>query len=99
MPTTECSHCGERIDVVPLQESDTMFDWRCPNCGQPVVLDGSAKEQRRQRQARERFSEQIQDLAAELDTPSYEPSPYSVTELKEELETLLEEIDDELDRR
>lgn len=45
------------------------------------MIDGDAKEQQRQRQARDRISEQIQGLAAELDTPSYEPSLYSVEEM------------------
>jgi hypothetical protein len=76
-----------------------MFDWQCPRCDEPVVLDGSAEEQQRRRQARERISEQIRDLGDELDTPSYQPSPYSVEELRERLESILDEIESETDRR
>jgi len=76
-----------------------MFDWQCPNCGQEVLIDGNATEQQRQREARERITEQIQDLAAELDTPSYEPAPYSVDELKDRLEDILEDIEAELNQK
>lgn len=76
-----------------------MFDWQCPNCGQAVVLNGSAKEQERRREAREDISDQIQDLAAELDTPSYQPSPYSVEELQDRFESILDDVNNELQRR
>jgi len=99
MPVTDCSHCEKQIEAVPLNETDTGFDWRCPSCRQPVLLDGSSKEQQRQIQAREQISEHIQDLAAEIDTADYAPPRYSVEELGERLEAILEEIDDELDRR
>lgn len=99
MPTIDCSHCGEEIAARPLDQSDTMFDWQCPNCGGEVLIDGNATEQQRQREARERITEQIQDLAAELDTPSYEPAPYSVEELKERVEDILEDIETELNQR
>lgn len=99
MPTTECSHCGRQVDAVRLNSSDTMFDWRCPRCDEPVVIDGSAKEQQRRRDERERISKQIRDFGEELDTASYQPSPYPVEELKERLESILEEVDREIDRR
>jgi hypothetical protein len=76
-----------------------MFEWKCPTCDEPVVIDGNAKEQRRRRAERERISEQIQDLGEKLDTPGYQPAPYPVEELKERLESILEEVDREMDRR
>lgn len=99
MPTTECSHCGNQIDAVPVNAHDYMFEWKCPACDEPVVIDGSAKEQKRRRDERERISEQIQELSEELDTPGYQPAPYPVEELKERLESILEEVDREIDRR
>ncbi len=76
-----------------------MFDWQCPNCGESVMIDGNAKERERQRAARERITAEIQTLAEELETPSYQPAPYSVEELRDRVGSILEEIDDELDRR
>jgi len=99
MPTTECSHCESHIDAIPLNMTDTMFDWQCPRCDEPVVIDGSATEQQRRSQAREHISNQIIDLGNELDTPNYRPSPYSVEKLEERLESILEEIESEIDRR
>jgi len=99
MPTTECSFCSEHIDARPWNESDTMFDWQCPDCGRPVLIDGNAKEKRRQRQVREQISNQIQEFADELDTPGYEPAPYSVEQMRDRLELILDSIDEELDQR
>jgi hypothetical protein len=76
-----------------------MFDWVCPNCGQGVLIDGNAKEKKRQREAREQITNQIQEFAAELETPGYEPAPYSVEELRDRLEDILGDIEDELNQR
>jgi hypothetical protein len=76
-----------------------MFDWQCPDCGRAVLIDGNAKEQRRQREAREQVAEQIQEFADELDTPGYQPSPYSIEEMRDRLESILNSIDEELDQR
>jgi DNA-directed RNA polymerase subunit RPC12/RpoP len=99
MPTTTCSHCHKQIDALPLDETDTMVDWQCPNCGHSVLMDGNAKEQQRQQEAREQITEQILELASELDTPNYQPAPYTVEELKHRLEDLVEDIDTELQQR
>jgi hypothetical protein len=63
------------------------------------MIDGNAKERQRQRQARNRISKQIQALAEEVDTASYEPYPYSVEQLDDRVREILDEIDQELDRR
>lgn len=82
-----------------MNESDTMWNWRCQECGQPVMVDGNAKERQRQREARNRISKKIQALAEELDTPSHEPYPYSVEQLQDRVKEILDEIDQELGRR
>ena len=99
MPETLCSFCENQVEVVPMNESDTMWDWRCQVCGQPVLIDGDAKEQQRQREARNRISKQIQALAEELDTPGSAPYPYSVEQLDDRVREILDEIDQERDRR
>lgn len=99
MPETVCSFCENQVEVAPVNQSDTIWDWRCQACGQPVLIDGNAKEQQRQRQARNRISKQIQELAEELDTAGYEPYPYSVEQLDNRVREILDKIDQELDRR
>jgi DNA-directed RNA polymerase subunit RPC12/RpoP len=99
METTECSHCEKLVEPHPFDGTDSMFDWQCPNCGQKVLLDGNAKEQQRQRQARREITERIQNLATEIDSPGYAPPPYSVEELKQELESILDDVNEELKRR
>jgi len=74
MKTTICSFSDNRVESIRLNETESMFDWRCPECGKPIMIDWDAKEQRRQRQATQKISARIQNLAEELDTPSYEPS-------------------------
>lgn len=63
------------------------------------MIEGNAKEEQRQRQARERISTQIQELADELDTAGYLPSPYAVEEMHDRVEEILDEIDQELNQR
>lgn len=38
-------------------------------------------------------------IRSELEPPGYEPAPYPVEELKERLERILVDVDEELDRR
>jgi predicted RNA-binding Zn-ribbon protein involved in translation (DUF1610 family) len=99
MKTTDCSHCGQEVEVRPGGAEDTMFSWECTNCGEWVLLDGNAKEQQQRNQAKRAITAEIQELAAEIDTPGYEPAPYSVEKLKEELERILDEAESELERR
>lgn len=99
MPLTTCSHCGEAIDARPYNATETMFDWQCPACGEPVVIDGTAREQQRQREARRELTEQIQAFADELDRPGVAPPPLSVEELQLRLEEILEDVNAELERR
>lgn len=99
MPTTTCSFCETRMEALPVNKTDTMWDWRCSECGQPVLLDGNAKERQRQRDARNRISEAIQALAADLDTPSYQPYPYSVERLHDRVSDVMDDIEQELERR
>ena len=99
MPTTDCSHCGDHVEAVPFNASDTRFDWRCGSCGEPVLLDGDAAEYQRQIAARRTITEEIQNLASELDTPAYQLPSYSVPEFQTRLDEVSVKIERELDRR
>ncbi|WP_424005614.1 hypothetical protein ACOZ4I_20330 (plasmid) [Haloarcula salina] len=63
------------------------------------MIDGNAKERQQQMQAREEIADQIQDFADELDTPGYQPTPYSVERIRDRLESILNTADEELERR
>lgn len=99
MPSTKCSHCGETVDAHRYDASETMFDWQCPACGEPVSIDGNAREQLRQREARQELTEEIIEFADELQTGGVEPPPLSAEQLQTRLEELLADVNNELDRR
>jgi hypothetical protein len=46
-----------------------------------------------------KIADQIQGFADDLDTPGYQLVPYSVEEMRDCLESILNTVDEELDRR
>ncbi|WP_251344600.1 hypothetical protein [Haloplanus halophilus] len=99
MPITTCSHCGETVDAHRYDSTETMFDWQCPACGEPISIDGNAREQLRQRESRRELTEGIIAFADELQTDGVEPPPLSVEQLQTRLEDILADVNKELDRR
>ena len=69
-----CSACGTEFhpEEDKSSSSDTRFDFFCPGCDEGVVPDGDAEEVRRRRQVQKQIINDIQELAEETDTPSYE---------------------------
>jgi uncharacterized Zn finger protein (UPF0148 family) len=96
-----CSACGNgfRPEDGRSGESDTRFDLFCPNCGAGVIPDGDAEEIRRQRDVQREIINDIQELAEETKTASYEGPQHSIEVLRDRLQRILDNIDTELERR
>ena len=96
-----CSDCGTEFRPEEGQsgESDTRFDLSCPNCGAGVILDDDAEEVRRQREVQRQIINDIQELAEETKTPSYEGAQHSIEVLRDRLQRILDDIDTEMERR
>lgn len=96
-----CSACGTEFHPEEGRSgsSDTRFDFFCPECGEGVVPDGDAEEIRRQREVQKQIINDIQELAEETNTPSYEGPQHSIELLRDRLQQILDYIDSELERR
>lgn len=96
-----CSACGDefRPEEGRSGESDTRFDLFCPNYGAGVIPDGDAEEVRRQRHVQRQIINDIQELAEETKTASYEGPQHSIEVLRDRLQRILDDINTELERR
>jgi len=96
-----CSACGTEFhpEEGRSDSSETRFDFFCPECGEGVVPDGDAEEVRRRREVQKQTISDIQDLAEETKTSSYEGPQHSIEVLRDRLQRILEDIDTELERR
>lgn len=96
-----CSACGTefRPEEGRTDQTDTRFDFFCPNCGEGVIPDGDAEEVRRQRDVQQQIINEIQELAEETKTPSYQGPQHSIELLRERLQRIVDDIDAELKRR